>query len=430
MEIAKKLASLMVDNTKGELRDIYSIGLKTLIADVPASMGSAVCKTLTPKLVSGISNGTDDIKRECLDNLSDLLKRFGQFNEGDHSSIMGVIVGQLKHEKVVIRKRASQCLGSLAVVSNDTLLDELIKVLLTRIQELDKNGKGSATSQESRTLIQTIGTISRMVGYRLGKFLSEIIPLFIRFCGHPDDEDSHNDAANELREGCFPGLESFVLRCPKEVSSYLMQIVQVATSFAKYDPNYSYDDDEDAMDVDGEEEDEYEDEDYGGGSDDDDSSWKVRKAAVKVILAVATAHPQMIRELFTSCGDDLISRFKEREENVRLDIIACFTKFVDITAGFNATDAAASPSSSSSAVAAAPELKRQHSSLDVLSQRVNQIVNASCTQLNGQSLKTKDVVLALLKSLVIALHVSFDRKFLQVPDQSDIFSSSSIGWLG
>jgi len=38
IEICDKLCSLLLEG-KAELRDIYSIGLKTLISDVPDSMG-------------------------------------------------------------------------------------------------------------------------------------------------------------------------------------------------------------------------------------------------------------------------------------------------------------------------------------------------------------------------------------------------------
>jgi len=200
-DVCKKLISLILEG-KDALRDVYSIGLKTLIADVPDSMGGAlVSDRLTAKLLSGISRqDAEDIQRECLDNMADLLRRFGHLNASAHHEIMSAVVKQLQSDRAVIRKRAAHCLGALVVVSSDALLNSLVQILLEGIE-----ASTSATSQSTRTLIQTIGTISRTVGYRLGRHLERIVPLFLRFCGDPEDENQQNDAANELRESCFPG---------------------------------------------------------------------------------------------------------------------------------------------------------------------------------------------------------------------------------
>lgn len=420
-EICKKLCSLILDG-QDALRDIYSIGLKTLIADVPDSMGNLVVERLTANLLTGISRpGAEDIKRECLDLMSDLLKRFGNLNDREHIDIMNATVAQLEHNKVIIRKRAANCLGSLAVVSSDALLNRLVQTLLEKIELSER--KSSSSSQETRTLIQTIGTISRTVGYRLGRHLERIIPLFVRFCGDPADESQHTDTANELRENCFPGLESFVLRCPREVSPFLNSILKVALAFLKYDPNY-YDEDDDAVEMGNDDEDQEEqqggsDEDmdydqgdeYGAGSDNDDTSWKVRKAAVKVISAViSTARPELLHELYDTCGDDLISRFKEREENVRLDVIACFTLLVQATSvsssSSNTVNASAAKSATTGGIPAAPALVRQRSTVNQLEARTAQIVSASLTQLASQSLKTKSAIFTMLRAVVTALNVS------------------------
>ena len=53
-EICDKLCTLVLEG-KDELRDIYSIGLKTLIADVPPAMGPSVCRLLTRRLLSGVA---------------------------------------------------------------------------------------------------------------------------------------------------------------------------------------------------------------------------------------------------------------------------------------------------------------------------------------------------------------------------------------
>jgi hypothetical protein len=60
--------------------------------------------------------------------------------------------------------------------------------------------------------------------------------------------------------------ESFVLRCPKEITPHLESIVTTALRFVKHDPNYADDDDDDQMEEDEQdEEDEYSDDgDYSG----------------------------------------------------------------------------------------------------------------------------------------------------------------------
>eukprot|EP01038_Epipyxis_sp_PR26KG_P006809 gene6809-9325_t len=410
-EICKKLCSLILDG-KDALRDIYSIGLKTLIVDVPEGMGALVCTQLTGKLLIGTSKDRpEEIVRECLDNLSELLRRFGHLNENEHADIMKTVVLQLENERPVIRKRAANCLGSLAVVSNDGLLNKLIQTLLEKI-ELSEKTSSSLSSQETRTLIQTIGTISRTVGYRLGRHLDKIVPLFLRFCGDPNDESLHNDTANELRENCFPGLESFVTRCTREVAPFLSNIIEVSIAFMKYDPNYSYDDDNvdedgslvDMTNEDDEEEEQFEDEDFGMGSDDDDTSWKVRKAAVKVISAIISARPEMLHDIYSKYGDDIISRFKEREENVRLDIISCFTNLVQVTT----ISPAASGNTGHISSSRPSPLIRQRSYSSLLEGKINYLVVSCCQQLNGSSVKAKSLVFLLLKSVVIALNGGLD----------------------
>ncbi|CAM9180139.1 unnamed protein product, partial [Choristocarpus tenellus] len=73
------------------------------------------------------------IKQECLDNLTDLLKRFGREVEAEHEHIMTVVLKQLPHPKVVVRKRVTSCLGSVAVVVSDALLNRLADHLLREI---------------------------------------------------------------------------------------------------------------------------------------------------------------------------------------------------------------------------------------------------------------------------------------------------------
>ena len=217
--------------------------------------------------------------------------------------------------------------------------------------------------------------------------------------------------------------QSFVAKCPKEVAPFLHQILQVSVGFMKYDPNFAGDDDEgEKMELeeewnnendngeqdegnDDEEDGDYED--YGAGSDDDDGSWKVRKAAVKVVTAVisfsnstSVAEGEVVlrTQLLQSwCIDALISRFnKEREENVRLDVLQAFTLLVQATLRIQ------------SKVTVPLNAKPADNLQDILRQKMDLIVAASYTLLSGQAAKTKSAIFTLLRALIPVREVLYN----------------------
>jgi cullin-associated NEDD8-dissociated protein 1 len=104
----------------------------------------------------------------------------------------------------------------------------------------------------------------------------------------------------------------------------------------KHDPNYVQSDtEEDEMpdsqtsDLEDAEDDEYDEtEDY---SDDDDVSWKVRRASAKLLTAVIIAFPTILPAVYKDVAPTLISRFSEREESVRVEILATFRELVRCT---------------------------------------------------------------------------------------------------
>ena len=266
-DICEKLCDLILDGN-GDLRDIYSIGLKTLIADVPEKIGAVISSKLCTRLIGGIAQDKNtDVKLECLDILSDLLKRFGKTVDNSHEAIMRTVQRQLLQARSMVTKRATACLGNLAVVLAQPLLNRLINELLLAIQQ------NEASAPNMSTLIQTIGTLSRVVGQRLGGQLDAIVPLFLKFCGQVDDEAMHTETADELRENCLQGFESCILRCPREISKHIPSILAIVLEFIKYDPNYTYmGDSSDEMETANDDDDEFDDEDMDDFSDDDDTA--------------------------------------------------------------------------------------------------------------------------------------------------------------
>ena len=306
LEIADSLADQVLDASKSELRDVYAIGLRTLVKTIPQSMGDKTSNRLVGRLLEGIrssssspaaasqdggsnnnSSNPDEIVLSCLDILTDLLGRFGATAVSvtrQHEPILQICLGLLSGESsAVVRKRAGNTIGCLSVVLSDALLVSMVERLLSQIESLSEKGTESSKG-DTRALIRTMCTVSGAVGHRLQQpQIDRIIPIFLRFTnpedavtGDDDDddemaEDKSQDAAmdddgdydnmsqdeaavamaNELRESCFMGFESFVLKCPTQVEPHLEKIVQAALAYMSYDPNYSYgttDDDEENAD--------------------------------------------------------------------------------------------------------------------------------------------------------------------------------------
>jgi cullin-associated NEDD8-dissociated protein 1 len=372
LEIADSLADQVLDASKSELRDVYAIGLRTLVKTIPSSMGDMTSQRLVGRLLDGIrTSQNEEIVLACLDILTDLLGRFGATAvtvTRQHEPILQMCLQQLASPSAVVRKRAGNTIGCLSAVLSDVLLVSMVERLLSQIDAAAGN------PGDTRALIRTMCTVSGAVGHRLQQpQIDRILPIFLRFTNPEDaltgDDDEFDDdagrgdisgssdldmeddvavaLANELRESCFMGFESFVLRCPTQVEPHLEKIIQAALAYMSYDPNYSYGNADEDQNEDGDDDydDDYSNDEYEEESeddDDDDESWKVRRSAIRALRAVIEAKKHDPSVLWTAyyqvrCGKasivamDLVSRFKEREENCRVGILDCFTLLLAVT---------------------------------------------------------------------------------------------------
>jgi len=368
---------------KEQLRDISSIGLKTVINELPPSstaLAANICKKITGRLTSAIGQQDDvAVQLEALDILGDLLSRFGSLLTPFHVGIQDALLPQLASPRLAVRKRTIIALGYLVLSSSTSLFMNLIEFL---VKELQKNSSMSTT----RTYIQCLGAITRQAGHRVGEHLEIVIPLIIQFCSEDDDE---------LREYCIQAFESFVRRCPKEVSPHINSIIGICLKFLCYDPNYNYEDDEndDAMDVgDDDEEQDSEDDEY---SDDDDMSWKIRRASAKCLDAIIATRPEMLSELYRTISPALVTRFKEREENVKADIFHAFITLLKNTRPAASGSMMLDPN--------AMEEEAEGHPVRVLESQIPTIISALHRQLKEKSIKTRQGAFQLLTELILVI---------------------------
>ncbi|XP_030356587.1 cullin-associated NEDD8-dissociated protein 1-like isoform X3 [Strigops habroptila] len=366
---------------KEQLRDISSIGLKTVISELPptstgSTMTANVCKKITAQLTGAIGKQEDvSVQLEALDILSDMLSRLGGTLYSFHSSILNCLLPQLTSPRLAVRKRAIIALGHLVLTCSGNIFSELTEHLLA---ELKRNESTSTT----RTYIQCVAGISRQAGHRIGEHLEKIIPLIVQYCNVEDDE---------LREYCFQAFESFVRRCPKEMDPHIPNVMGLCLKYITFDPNYNYDneEEEEMMETEnGEDEEQESDDEY---SDDDDISWKVRRSAAKCLEAVVSSRRDLLQDFYKTLSPVLISRFKEREENVKADIFSAYISLLRQTLPIQSWLHAADASG------------KDDVPLRMLQNQVPNIVKALHKQLKEKSIKSRQGCFSLLTELANVL---------------------------
>ncbi|KAK4792080.1 hypothetical protein SAY86_022515 [Trapa natans] len=360
-------------NGKDQHRDIASIALKTIISEISSvSLVQSVLVLLTPLLIKGIIiQGLNiEIKCECLDILCDILHKFSNLTAQDHERLLMALLSQLNSPQASVRKKTVACIASLASSLSDDLLTRATTEVVQHLQ--NKSIKPEIT----RTNIQMVGSLSRAIGYRFGSYLGDTVPLLIDYCTSASENDE------ELREYSLQALESFLLRCPRDIVSYCDEILNLTLEYISYDPNFT-DTMEEATDHENYEEEE-DDESADEYTDDEDASWKVRRAAAKCLAALIVSRPEMLSKLYVEACPKLIERFKEREENVKMDVFNTFIELLRQTG--NVTEGQIDIN----------ELSPKW----LLKQEVPKIVRSINRQLREKSIKTKVGAFTVLKELV------------------------------
>lgn len=153
--IVDSLCENMV-SSKEQLRDISSIGLKTVISELPhmsTALVPNICHRITGKLSAAIANKDIAVKLEALDILADLLSRFGDLLIQFHDTILKALVPQLGSPRQAVRKRTIVALSYLMTTCSDTAYNSVVEHLLDNLSQQPQN-LGSV-----RTYIQCLASI-------------------------------------------------------------------------------------------------------------------------------------------------------------------------------------------------------------------------------------------------------------------------------
>ncbi|PWN51713.1 TIP120-domain-containing protein [Violaceomyces palustris] len=393
-----------ISSKEEELRDIASLGLKTVIGEIPSesNLAHTASAKLAPKLIAQIGDpsSSQELLIDSLDVLADVFTRFSSSlaqNVQIQKQALNALVQTMGHQRPAVRKRSLVALGALGSCSTSEIFTQLAVQMHNDLQLVQL--------ERTRTVVQLIGTLARTSPRRLGRRLPEFMPLVIATVKQDDDE---------LREVCMQTMESILLKCPTEVTPFVNAIIESGLKLIKHDPNYAPggdDSDEEMGDVEDEDDDEdLFDEDY---SDDDDLSWKVRRASAKVLNAAITSRPELLAHNASIIAPVLVSRFSEREESVRLEVLETFLSLLKQIQVYGGVPQATEVIGSSHG-----PLKRKRQDMEtdevegsprnLLNSLVPAIAKALGKEIISKSLPTRHKSFSVLRELVNVLHGGLD----------------------
>ncbi|VDM59124.1 unnamed protein product [Angiostrongylus costaricensis] len=242
-----------------------------------------------------------------------------RLDDDSEKKVVRMLIRLLDDNNGEVQNLAVKCLGTVTQrvkeAQAETLVDALCSMMVAGSDALRDTQKVLLDQLLlERPALKKKSTIalSAMMAVCSHELFIDTMDVLVERLSEAKDDD-------ELKEALLQYLETLICHCPREITPFQDRILKIVTADLTYDPNYSYSDDEDdtSMEVGDGETDEDDAEDY---SDDDDMSWKVRRASAKTIEAMIVSRRDQLTSSVKSLGPLLISRLREREENVRIDI--------------------------------------------------------------------------------------------------------------
>jgi cullin-associated NEDD8-dissociated protein 1 len=477
---------------------VPSLALRAIVISLPhptpglprtkqvAESYAAISKALIPRLVGhtvipptqkglpkppqgmlsvDIENNTDS---NAIDVLTEVARFYGpMLQEAEVNALAKVSLDILQHERTssVLKKKAVVSIAVLAPYFSEKPLEQFILQIVQFLRS------PNLSNSKRKLYITLLGSIAKSIPKKVGPSLQKIAPYVLEALSQAEidkdlaaleETEERDPEADEVREAALIALENFLSACPEDMRFYTNDTIDIINRFLKYDPNLADDEDDEEMEEDDDEDAFDADEDFeeeAGADDEDDSSWKVRRCAAKVanVLIATRSNGDLLEDgtLYKKVAPALVARFKEREENVRLEVLAAVGLLVRITGGRTGTSSPSIQSASHISMGPPPSRKRRRggsdasmfdsqtyitsvapqlhtpppgSAMSSLERLSPDIVRGVAQLLKSQPLPTKQSSIALMKDLAVSLHGRLTDYLSQTIDSVvDAVKSSNLG---
>jgi hypothetical protein len=395
-------------------KDIYVTCIKAILKEMSGSSCYTVGKVIIPEILKGIISGHSEIEELCFDTFTDYLSTFNYVLIKESESVISnkdVIfsnaIEKLGKEES-LTNRISAFLGNFSTILNKNQMSLLLEKLLNKITN-------SRDISHKISLVNVLNSVSKNTAQRHADYLKPILAMVFEFCsrgyleGQMSETDNY-DLNNDLVQNGLALIETYILKLSNLMKGRTEEIVKNVLELIEFDPNFVYSEEEQeevANDWAYEGYEGYEAFVFG-----DDSSWKVRRAAVRVISAFVKSRVEISRNLLELIIESLVFNSREHEEMTKLDILSCLSSFLRNLVIEEETSLQREDSLG---------LLKQKSVTDFIPRIISQLVERIIKELKGKSSKVKSAVLQLLSSLAL---VDPNDLFLRVKELHPLLQNS------
>jgi len=364
-----KLSTLPTGNTVDQ--SIPAMALREVVISLPRPTAgaarsksvldaySAISRVLIPRLIGynvippaqqGLTQPPkgmlqDDLEKGSDSNALDVLIEVGRcfgsmLQDVEIQALQQITFAILENDRAssMMKKKSVTAVSVLAGYFSDQLLSNFLSKLIELLRD------PHITRSKRKLYITILGSMARSIPRKFGPYLKTLAPFVLSALSTQeqdeemdvsDDEGERDPEIDEVLEAALIALDGFLASCSQDMRMYTDEAIEAATRYLKYDPNLAQEDDEDDDDMPSDEEDALEGEDFEeetGYDDDEDASWKVRRCAAKVLYTLIStrSNGDLLEDgtLYERVAPALITRFREREDNVRLEVMATLSNLI------------------------------------------------------------------------------------------------------
>ncbi|KAL6709223.1 hypothetical protein ACN47E_002039 [Coniothyrium glycines] len=368
--MVEKLSNLQTNNTVDQ--SIPSLALREVVVSLPRPLAgtarnkavldayNAISRVLIPRLIGhhvivpaqqglprppkgmlqvDLEKGTDS---NALDVLIEIARCFGpMLQDAEIQALQKITFEILENDRAssIMKKKSVTAISTLAGYFSDQLLSSFLSNVIELLRD------SHLTRGKRKLYITILGSMARSIPRKFGPYLKTLAPFVLSALSAQeqheemdmsDDEGERDPEIDDVLEAALIALETFLASCSQDMRMYTVETIEAATRFLRYDPNLAQDDDEnDDDDMGSDEDDALEGDDFeeeAGYDDDEDASWKVRRCAAKVLYTLIStrSNGDLLDDgtLYSKVAPALVARFKEREDTVRLEVLATLSNLV------------------------------------------------------------------------------------------------------